>query len=58
MKQFLKYVFATVVGIVITSVLFTFLTITTLIGMAGMQSANTVVNDNTVLVINMEGLWF
>ncbi len=55
MKQFLKYVLATVVGIIIVSVLFTFLTITTLIGMAGMQSANTVVNDNSVLVIKMEG---
>ena len=55
MKQFLKYVFATVVGIIIVSVVFTFFAISTVIGMASMKSANTTVEDNTVLVIKMEG---
>ena len=55
MKQFMKYVLATVVGVVLVSVVFFFLSIATLIGMAGMQSSSATLEKNTVLVIKMEG---
>ena len=55
MKQFLKYVLATVVGMMIVGVIFTFIAISTMIGMASMKSGNVTVEDNTVLVIKLEG---
>ena len=55
MKQFLKYVLATVVGVILVSVVFFFLSIATLVGMAGMQSNSAKVEKNTVLVIKLEG---
>ena len=54
MKQFLKYVLATVVGMMIVGVVWTFLMISTLIGMASMESTTTL-SDNSVLVIKLEG---
>ncbi len=55
MKQFIKYVAATIVGIFIISVIFTILSIISLVGMASMSSKNVNVKDNSVLVINLTG---
>ncbi len=55
MKQFFKYVCATVVGIILVVAIVTILSIMGLVGMASMGSATANVKDNSVLVIQLEG---
>ena len=55
MKQFFKYVCATIVGIFIVGVIISILTILSLAGMASMGSMTANVKDNSVLVIQLEG---
>ena len=55
MKQFGKYVCATVVGIILVVVIITILSIMGLVGMASMGSVTANVKDNSVLVIQLEG---
>jgi len=55
MKQFLKYVLATIVGVVIVGIVMSLLSIVTLVGMASMSSTTGVVEDNSVLVLKLEG---
>ena len=55
MKQFFKYVCATVVGIILVVVIITILSIMSLVGMASMGSVTANVKDNSVLVIQLEG---
>ena len=55
MKQFLKYVCATVVGIIIVGVIISLLSILSLVGMASMGNSFTSVKDNSVLVIQLQG---
>ena len=56
MKSFWKYVLATVVGMIIVSVIFLFTTVSTIIGLAGAQSTKTSVEKNSVLFINLSGI--
>ena len=53
MKDFLKYVLATVVGIIVVSLICTILSVITLLGMAS-KSTKSVPND-AVLVLKLEG---
>ncbi|MCH5175296.1 MAG: signal peptide peptidase SppA [Prevotellaceae bacterium] len=55
MKQFIKYVLATVAGIIIVGVLFTFTSIIGLVGIAAMGSSTSTVKENSVLVIQLQG---
>lgn len=55
MKDFLKYMSATVVGIIVFSVLVTALSIMCLVGMVASESSSKNVSDNSVLVINLNG---
>ena len=55
MKDFLKYMSATVVGIIVFSVLVTALSIMCLVGMVASESSSKNVRDNSVLVINLNG---
>lgn len=55
MKDFLKYMSATVVGIIVFSVLVTALSIMCLVGMIASESSSKNVSDNSVLVINLNG---
>ena len=55
MKQFLKYVLATVVGIIIVGVLCTVMSVIGLIGIASMSNSAPSVKDNSVLVIQLQG---
>ena len=55
MKDFLKYMSATVVGIIVSSVLVTALSIMCLVGMVASESSSKNVSDNSVLVINLNG---
>ena len=55
MKQFIKYVLATIVGIFIVGVILTLISVVGLIGMATMGSSTPTVKDNSVLVIQLQG---
>ena len=55
MKQFLKYVCATIVGVLIVGVIVTIMSVLSLVGMATMGSGMTSVQDNSVLVIQLQG---
>lgn len=55
MKDFIKYTFATVVGIVIFGIIMTLFSIMSLIGVVASQSQSTNVKDNSVLVLNLKG---
>ena len=55
MKQFIKYVLATVVGIFIVGVIVTLMSIIGLVGIASMGSSTPTVKDNSVLVIQLQG---
>ncbi|MBR1667838.1 MAG: signal peptide peptidase SppA [Bacteroidaceae bacterium] len=55
MKQFLKYVLATVVGILIVGVIITIMSVLSLVGMATMGTTTATVKDNSVLVIQLQG---
>ena len=55
MKEFLKYVFATVCGILIVGMALSILFIITLAGMAAAGSSSTKVQDNSVFVLSLNG---
>ncbi len=55
MKDFLKYTFATVVGIVIFCIICTIFTLMSIVGIVASQSQTTNVKDNSVLVLNLKG---
>lgn len=55
MKQFLKNVLATVVGIIVVGVILSIMSILSLVGMATMGSTTATVKDNSVLVIQLQG---
>jgi len=54
MKQFLKYVLATIVGLFIFGIVMMFLSVLTLVGMTAASSGGSI-EDNSVLVIKLEG---
>lgn len=55
MKQFFKYVCATVVGIFLVVIIISIFSVLSLLGMASMDSATANVKDNSVLVIQLQG---
>ena len=55
MKQFFKYVCATVVGIIIVVAIVAILSVLSLLGMASMGNVTANVKDNSVLVIQLQG---
>ncbi len=56
MKQFFKYVIATMIGVFALVVIISVISIISLVGMAAVGSGNTAsVSDNSVLVINLNG---
>jgi protease-4 len=56
MKKFFKYVCATVVGLFIAIAIVVILSMLSLVSMASMGSATTNVKDNSVLVIQLQGI--
>lgn len=55
MKDFLKFTFASVLGVILASVVFTILGIITLVGMVASADTETVVKDNSVFVLDFKG---
>lgn len=55
MKSFLKYVLATIVGLFVTGIICTILSLISLAGIASMSSVKPDIKDNSVLVIKLAG---
>ena len=55
MKEFFKYVLATIVGIILTSIIFTVICIVSLAGMMASEGATSSVPKNSVLRIKLQG---
>lgn len=55
MKDFLKFTLATVVGIVVSSVVLFFVSILVLFGMASSSDVETTVSDNSVMMLDLNG---
>lgn len=55
MKDFFKYVLATVVGIIVAGVVIMFLGVLTIFGLASSSDKDVVIEDNSVLMLEMNG---
>lgn len=55
MKDFMKYTLATIVGIILTSIVMFLLAVISIAGMAASESATQSIDDNSVLVIQLNG---
>ena len=55
MKEFFKYVLATIVGIILTSIIFTVITIVSVAGMVASEGATSSVPKNAVLRLKLQG---
>jgi protease-4 len=53
MKDFFKFVFATVVGIIVFTLIMGILAVMSIVGMVASTSATTTLEDNSVLVLNL-----
>lgn len=56
MKEFGKYVLATIVGIILTGIIFGVMAMMSIVGMIASGEATKTVDDNSVLVINLSGI--
>lgn len=55
MKDFLKFTFASVIGVILAGVVFTVLGIITLVGVITSSDTETVVKDNSIFVLDLKG---
>ena len=55
MKDFLKYVLATIVGIILTSIIFMVISIVSIAGMVASEGATSSVPKNSILRIKLDG---
>ena len=55
MKDFMKFTFASLLGVILAGVVFTVLGIVTMVGMVASSDTDTVVEDNSVLIVDFEG---
>jgi len=55
MKQFLKFTLATIVGVIITSILFMLISFAIIGAIAGANDSATVLKQNSVYELNLEG---
>ena len=56
MKQFIKYVVATIVGVLVSGVIVTLLAMMGLVSLAMIGSTPVTIKDNSVLVIQLQGI--
>ncbi len=55
MKDFIKFTFASLLGVVLAGIVFTVLGIVTMVGMVASSDTETVVEENSILVVDFEG---
>ncbi|MGN0257936.1 MAG: signal peptide peptidase SppA, partial [Bacteroides sp.] len=56
MKDFLKFTLATIVGLLVTSVVMFFISMLVIFGMASSSESETQVEDNSVMTLNLNGI--
>ena len=56
MKDFLKYVLATVTGIVLVGIIMAILSVISLVGLAASSASSTNVEENSVFTLNLSGI--
>ena len=56
MKDFFKFTFASVLGIVLAGIIFTIIGIVSLVGMVASSDTETKIQENSILYLNLEGL--
>lgn len=57
MKDFLKFTFASVIGVILAGVVFTILGIITLVGIVASSDTETVVKDNSIFVLDFKAVY-
>ena len=55
MKDFIKFTFASVLGVVLAGIIFTILGIVTMVGMVASSDTETIVKENSIFVLDLEG---
>ena len=55
MKEFLKYVLATITGIILLSIIMGIMTVISMVGLVASTAGNTPVEDNSVLTLSLSG---
>ena len=56
MKNFIKFTFASMLGIILASIVFTIIGIVTMVGIFTSADTETTVKENSVFVLNMDGI--
>ena len=56
MKDFIKFTFASMLGVALAGIVFTILGIVTMVGMVASSDTETTVNENSVFVLDMNGI--
>lgn len=55
MKEFMKFSFASLLGVILAGIVFTILGIISMVGMVASSDTETVVKENSIFVLNLEG---
>ena len=55
MKEFMKFTFASLLGVILAGIVFTILGIISMVGMVASSDTETVVKENSIFVLNLEG---
>ena len=55
MKDFIKFTFASVLGVVLAGIIFTILGIVTMVGLVASSDTETMVEENSIFVLDLEG---
>ena len=55
MKDFFKFTFASMLGIILASIVLGILGIVTLVGMVASSDTETVVKENSIFMLNLDG---
>lgn len=55
MKDFIKFTFASTLGVILASIVFTILGIVTMVGMVASSDTETTVNENSIFVLDLNG---
>ena len=56
MKDFIKFTFASVLGVLLAGIIFTVLGIVSMTGMVASSDTETTVEENSILFLDMEGI--
>ena len=55
MKDFIKYTFASLLGVILAGIVFTILGIVTMVGMVASSDTETIVKENSIFILDLNG---